>query len=154
MRGMVECTPINVLQLFFWPMTPYHHCPTLWSPTSIQQPAICLLIAKQRPTMSYIQPSIEPLYTTVNLWLDMIKTFECLLYDWWYAYMPQYLSGGSRIYWWGGHNWHMQSVHTNFWPCPQKVLNHVPRSLVNRPLNVFGNWELALFCEVGFVYCH
>ena len=25
MRYRVECTPINVLQLFCWHMTPYHH---------------------------------------------------------------------------------------------------------------------------------
>ena len=42
MRWMVECTPINVLQPFCWPTTPFHHRPTLASPTPIPQPAICL----------------------------------------------------------------------------------------------------------------
>ena len=43
MRCMVECTPINALQLFWWPITPFHHRPTLWSLTSILQLAISLL---------------------------------------------------------------------------------------------------------------
>ena len=34
MRCMVKCTPIKVLQPFCWPMTPFHHWPTLWSPTT------------------------------------------------------------------------------------------------------------------------
>ena len=32
---MVECIPIEVLQLFCWPMTPFHRQPTLWPPTPI-----------------------------------------------------------------------------------------------------------------------
>ena len=27
MRCIVECTPINILQLFCWPMTSFHHLP-------------------------------------------------------------------------------------------------------------------------------
>ena len=29
-RCMVECTPIEVWQLFCWPMTPFHHQTALW----------------------------------------------------------------------------------------------------------------------------
>ena len=54
MRCMVKCTPINVLQLFCWPMNPFHNRPTLWSPTSIPQLALKALVAKQQPTNMHV----------------------------------------------------------------------------------------------------
>ena len=39
---MYKCTPIKILQLSCWPMIPFHHQPTLWSSTPIQELAICL----------------------------------------------------------------------------------------------------------------
>ena len=49
MHGRIH--PINFLQLFCLCVTSFHHQPTLWSPTSIPQPAILPikpLVAKQQ----------------------------------------------------------------------------------------------------------
>ena len=70
---------INVLQLFCWPMIPFHHWPPLWSPTPIPQPAICSLVAKQQPTnihniIIYISVTyISAPYTLANSDLSLIK---------------------------------------------------------------------------------
>ena len=59
---MVEWTPINALQMFSLPMTPFHHWPTLWSPTPIPQMEICLqklwLLSNDQQIQLYLHHSL------------------------------------------------------------------------------------------------
>ena len=53
MRCTVECTPIKVLQLFCWSMTPYHCWPTYDHPcpSDNRKFAYKMLVARQQPTI-------------------------------------------------------------------------------------------------------